>query len=95
VIIPSKTVCQQRVSTFFIVTTPDTLLEQPVREPAPAANTTPKPGYSIPAGGTDMLELQLKTPGRIIENPELSSLLDLRALALSLNTWSLTAHIPQ
>lgn len=77
VILPSKAVCRQKVSTFFLVTIPDTLVSQQTstpQEPAiidnPATNaSSPKTGFTageIMAGtGSDVLELLLKTPGRL------------------------------
>lgn len=103
VIIPSKSVCRQRVSTFFIVTIPDTLIGQPAKEltitiaiPAREASTgnTSFTINGIHAGaGSDVLELLLKTPGRIMNDPDLNNLADIRVLAAYLSSIWVTPHL--
>ena len=102
VIIPSKTVCRQKVSTFFILTVPDTLIGQPIKEltaiaiPAREASTGTT-SFTIPGiqagAGSDVMELLLKTPGRIVDNPVLNYLVDTGVLAACLSSIWVTPHL--
>jgi hypothetical protein len=93
-IIPTKTVCRQRINTFFIVAIPDTLLDQPITKPA--ISVTPKLTGATNVqvnninigGGADELELLLKTPGRVTNNPGLNGLVSIATVTAYLSRWA-------
>lgn len=103
VIIPSKMVCRQQVSSFFIVpadmNTSGTLIDPPAVTAEEATLTPTRPATEaktsftvegISAGaGSDVLELLLKTPGRIVNNPDMNSLVNIGAF-ISCLSQSLT-----
>lgn len=95
VIIPTKTVCRQKITTFFIVVIPDYLLDQPIAQPEEPVT----PGRTIDAtnitvnninigGGSDELELLLKTPGRVINNSGLNSFTSITTITTCLSRWA-------
>lgn len=94
IIIPSKTICRQRINTFFIVAIPDTLLDKPIAQPE--KTITPKPTYETNiqvdniniGGGADELELLLKTPGRVINNPGLNGFMSFTTFTTYLSRWA-------
>lgn len=85
VIISSKGICKQSVNSFFIVNIPDTLISQPAAAVQETTTTATKPagearnsqynlyvaGITI-GGGSDQLELLLKTPGRLTSNENIA-----------------------
>jgi hypothetical protein len=93
IIIPTKTVCRQRINTFFIVAIPDALLGKytaQAEEPVIFNKTTDATNMLVNniGGGSDELELLLKTPGRIINNPGLNSFTSIAAITTYLSRWA-------
>lgn len=93
-IIPTKTVCRQRINTFFIVAIPDTLFDQPIAQPE--KNVTPKTISTTNmlvndiniGSGADELELLLKTPGRVTNNSGLNSFMSIATITTCLSRWA-------
>ncbi|NII23740.1 hypothetical protein HB364_01520 [Pseudoflavitalea sp. X16] len=88
VIISSKGICKQSVSSFFIVNIPDTLISQPAAAVQEDTTTATKParkagngqytlyvaGIAI-GGGSDQLELLLKTRGRLTNHEDIARII--------------------
>ncbi|MBO9561878.1 MAG: hypothetical protein J7621_03855, partial [Niastella sp.] len=94
VIIPSKTVCRQRINTFFIVAIPDTLLDQSIAQPGKSVTTKLTGATNIQVnninigGGADELELLLKTPGRVTNNTGLNGFVSIATVTAYLSRWA-------
>ncbi len=87
VIIPSKMICRQRINSFLIAAadtnTSGTLIDLPaITAEGPAITPTKQVTGAknnfivegITGAGSDVLELLLKTPGRVVNNPDINSL---------------------
>lgn len=96
IIIPSKTVCRQRITTFFIVATPDTLFDQLIAQVAKPVTPKITVATNIQVNdinigsGADELELLLKTPCRVINNPNLNDFMSIATITTCLSRWATT-----